>query len=136
MLAHQLCTIASSNFSHLVAWKGLNSHMIGIIFLRGIQHVRLLVSARAYQPANSVFLSQQTSTSRAYQPRNQPTNRPIDSYFSYSILFPYSHALCIYLRKKTLVIYLRCISMVLVFLLVQWISMHEQSNFTVFYWHG
>ena len=40
-----------------------------------IQPVRLLVSARAYQPANSVFLSQQTSTSRAYQPRNQPANK-------------------------------------------------------------
>ena len=35
------------------------------------QLVRLLVSARAYQPANSVFLSQQTSTS---QPRNQSAN--------------------------------------------------------------
>ena len=43
-----------------------------------IQPVRLLVSARAYQPANSVFLSQQTSTSRAYQPRNQPANRLIE----------------------------------------------------------
>ena len=39
------------------------------------QPVRLLVSARAYQPANSVFLSQQISTSRAYQPRNQLANR-------------------------------------------------------------
>jgi len=39
--------------------------------------VRLLVSARAYQPANSVFLSQQTSTSRAYQPKNQLANRAI-----------------------------------------------------------
>jgi len=29
----------------------------------------------AYLTVNSVFLSQQTSTSRAYQPRNQPTNR-------------------------------------------------------------
>ena len=42
-----------------------------------IQLIRLLVSARTYQPANSVFLSQQTSTSRAYQPRNQPANRLI-----------------------------------------------------------
>jgi len=33
-----------------------------------------LVSVRAYQSGNSVFLSQQTSTSRAYQPRNQPAN--------------------------------------------------------------
>ena len=41
-----------------------------------IQPVRLLVSARAYQTANSIFLSQQTSTSRAHQPRNQPANRP------------------------------------------------------------
>ena len=40
------------------------------------QPVRLLVSARAYQPANSVFLSQQTSISRVYQPRNQPANMP------------------------------------------------------------
>jgi len=36
------------------------------------QPVRLMVSAKAYQPANSVFLSQQTSTSWAYHPRNQP----------------------------------------------------------------
>ena len=36
----------------------------------------LLVSARAYQSINSIFLLQQTSTSRAYQPRNQPANRP------------------------------------------------------------
>ena len=42
------------------------------------QHVRLLVSARAYQLANNVFLSQQTSTSRAYQPRNQQANRLYD----------------------------------------------------------
>ena len=40
-----------------------------------IQPVRLLVSAKAYQLANSIFLSQQTSTSRTYQPRNQPANR-------------------------------------------------------------
>ena len=40
----------------------------------GVQPVRLLVSVRAYQPTNSVFPSQQTSTSRAYQPRNQPAN--------------------------------------------------------------
>ena len=44
-----------------------------------IQPVRLLVSARAYQAANSVFLSQRASTSRAYQPRNQPANRPMVS---------------------------------------------------------
>ena len=30
------------------------------------QPVRLLVSARAYQPANHVFLSQQINTSQAY----------------------------------------------------------------------
>jgi len=35
------------------------------------QHVHLLVLDRAYQPANNIFLSQQISTSRAYQPRNQ-----------------------------------------------------------------
>jgi len=29
----------------------------------------------AYQPVNSAFLSPQISTSRAYQPRNQPTNK-------------------------------------------------------------
>jgi len=40
------------------------------------QLVRLLVSVSAYQSGNSIFLSQQTSTSRAYQPRNQPANRP------------------------------------------------------------
>ena len=40
------------------------------------QPVRLLVSVRTYQAANSVFLSQQTSTSQAYQPRNQPANGP------------------------------------------------------------
>ena len=38
------------------------------------QPVRLLVLARAYQPRYSVFLSQQTSTSRTYQPRNQLAN--------------------------------------------------------------
>jgi len=31
---------------------------------------RLLVSAKAYQSANGVFLSRQTSTSRTYQLRN------------------------------------------------------------------
>ena len=44
-----------------------------------IQSVRLLISVRAYQPANSIFLSQQTSISRTYQSRNQPANRPIDA---------------------------------------------------------
>jgi len=38
------------------------------------RHVRLLVSARAYQPVNSIFLSQQISISRVYQSRNRPTN--------------------------------------------------------------
>ena len=47
--------------------------------LRVSQPVRLLVSARAYQPANSVFLSQQNSTSRAYQPKNQSANGLSDS---------------------------------------------------------
>ena len=41
-----------------------------------IQSVRLLISVRAYQPANSIFLSQQTSTSRTYQSINQPANKP------------------------------------------------------------
>ena len=36
---------------------------------------RSLVSVRAYQSANSIFLSQQASTSQVYQPRNQPANR-------------------------------------------------------------
>ena len=40
-----------------------------------IQLVRLLVSVRAYQAVNSVFLSQQISTSRVYQSRNQRTGR-------------------------------------------------------------
>ena len=40
-----------------------------------IQPVRLLVLARAYQPWYNIFLSQQTSINRAYQARNQPTNR-------------------------------------------------------------
>ena len=44
-----------------------------------MQRVRLLVSARAYQPANNIFLSQQTSISRTYQPRNPPANRLIAS---------------------------------------------------------
>jgi len=38
------------------------------------QPVRLLVSAVAYQPWYNIFLSQQTSTSQAYQPKNQPAN--------------------------------------------------------------
>jgi len=46
-------------------------------FSSDIQPVRWLVSVRTYQPANSAFLSQQTSISQAYQPRNQPANRPI-----------------------------------------------------------
>jgi len=36
------------------------------ILFQDMQLVRLLVSAMAYQPANSVFLSQQTNTSQAY----------------------------------------------------------------------
>ena len=62
----------------LISWPGI-TFMVCIHFTSSvhIQPVRSLVSARAYQPANSVFLSQQTSTSRAYQPRNQPTNKPI-----------------------------------------------------------
>ena len=34
-----------------------------------------LILTRTYQPANSVLLSQKTSASRAYQPRNQPANK-------------------------------------------------------------
>jgi len=45
------------------------------------QLVRLLVSARTYQPANSIFLSQQTSTSRPYQSRNQPNRLNVYSDF-------------------------------------------------------
>ena len=57
-----------------------------------IQHVRSLVSARAYQPANNVFLSQQTSTNRTYQSRNQLTNRLIDGTHSLSnTLTPSAH---------------------------------------------
>ena len=44
-----------------------------------IQPVRLLVLIRAYQAANNIFLSYQTSTSQAYQPRSQPADRPIDN---------------------------------------------------------
>ena len=44
-----------------------------------MQRVRLLVSARAYQPANNIFLSQQTSISRTYQSRNQPAKKLIAS---------------------------------------------------------
>jgi len=44
------------------------------------QPVRLLVSAGVYQPANSVFLSQQASTSQAYRPRNQPAKANIYIY--------------------------------------------------------
>ena len=51
-----------------------------LTLLRVIHPVRLLVSARAYQPWYSIFLSQQTSTSRAYQPRNQPANRLIECF--------------------------------------------------------
>lgn len=46
--------------------------------------------------------------------------------FIFQLFYPFSIFTCALhlLKKKTLVIYLRCISMVLVFLLVQWISMH------------
>ena len=46
------------------------------------QPIRLLVSARAYQLANSVFFSQQINTSRVYQP-NQRTGRVL----FWSVLF-------------------------------------------------
>ena len=41
------------------------------------QSVRLLILVRAYQSANRIFLSQQTSMNRTYQLRNKPTNRLI-----------------------------------------------------------
>jgi len=67
-----------ADFAFLACAVVFNSYTM-FILLHSIttQPVRLLVSAKAYQPANSVFLSQQTSTStsRAYQPRNQPANR-------------------------------------------------------------
>ena len=37
---------------------------------RDYQPVRLLVSVKAYQSANNIFLSQQTNTRQTYQPRN------------------------------------------------------------------
>jgi len=40
---------------------------------RNEEAVCLLVSARPYQPANSIFLSQQISTNWAYQPANRLT---------------------------------------------------------------
>ena len=42
-----------------------------------IHHVRLLVSARLIQPANRVFLSQQTSTSQL-KPAQKPTSEHAD----------------------------------------------------------
>jgi len=47
------------------------------------QHVHSLVSVRVYQLANSVFLLQQISISRAYQPRNQPANMPYIIYWQH-----------------------------------------------------
>ena len=41
---------------------------------KGLSHWNLLVLVEAYSSANSIFLSQQISISRTYQPRNQPTN--------------------------------------------------------------
>ena len=46
-------------------------HAILILDYDYFQPVRLLVLARAYQPWYSIFLSQRTSTSRAYQPSKQ-----------------------------------------------------------------
>ena len=40
-----------------------------------IRIVVALAATRVYQSANGIFLSQQTSISRTYQPRNQPANR-------------------------------------------------------------
>jgi len=53
------------------AGRTMNSWQAGC----SIQAICLLVSVRAYQSANSVFLSQEISTSQTYQPKNQPANR-------------------------------------------------------------
>ena len=58
------------------------------------QPVRSLVSARAYQPANSIFLSQQISTSRAYQFRNQPANKLNISTISETICLLVQSTIC------------------------------------------
>jgi len=58
-----------SNENTLVREKHMGS-MAKIHYKTVYQPVRLLVSARAYQPVNSIFLSQQNSTSQTYQPRN------------------------------------------------------------------
>jgi len=48
-----------------------------IIVYIDIQHVHLLVSASLNQPANSIFLSQQTSTSQP-KPAQKPTSEHAD----------------------------------------------------------
>ena len=53
----------------------------------GMQLIRLLVLARAYQPVNNIFLSQQTSTSRTYQPRDQSANMSMGSLHQMQSLF-------------------------------------------------
>jgi hypothetical protein len=45
LFVHLLCAIASSNFSHLVAWKGkIVSQMIAIIFLGGFNSFSVILS--------------------------------------------------------------------------------------------
>ena len=102
-------------------WRGtLSDHInliVGFYFIRVIQPVRLLVSARAYQSANSVFLSQQTSTSRTYQPRNQPTNRLIDGKACKYICKQYMHASSwpeIYCACLDWILFISCGNLILV----------------------
>jgi len=73
-----------SNENTLVREKHVGS-IAKIHYKTVYQHVRLLISARAYQLTNSVFLSQRSSTSRAYQSRNQPANM-LYSYFEQRLL--------------------------------------------------
>ena len=60
--------IAFARFVGMAVWRHTRKH---------IQHVRLLVSVRAYQSVNSSFLSQQTSINRTYQPETDQRNRLI-----------------------------------------------------------
>jgi len=54
------------------------------VWFSAIQPVRLLVLTRAYQPWYSIFLTQQTSTSRVYQSRNRSANRKMITYHHHS----------------------------------------------------
>ena len=90
-----------SNGNTLVREKHMGS-MAKIHYKTVYQPVRLLISARAYQPVNIVFLSRQTSISRAYQPRNQPANRlnnfktgQIWMYDRPSVFCTYMYLICI-----------------------------------------